>query len=433
MQLPHRRARRLPLALFTPLLVALLVSAGCGRSRIAGQAPADLATDAGVWADGLSFADYGPTPDLAPADLGPAPDLPAADQGSTELPDLAVKIEGATVKDADITYTVKVCNLGPAASTPCALDLYYDASAAPKAGQRGDTTAAVAALKSKECTTLTLSRKSSPNGSYTSWVQVDITDMVKERVETNNIAGPVKVTVSVQRRPDLIVKNLKATVNGSDIEIRAEACNIGLERAFVSRIDFYYDRTLRPSLYFVGDSDSTIFNLRANTCRNYSRTYKNPPVGRYTIWSQVDTLNTVPESNEGNNTAGPVRVTLSAPAECTALCARAIACGVFKWYELSRCQTWCNGMSTSQRSCITSAKDCTALKACKSPALPPTPVPLWGCVNVCSHLTNTCKLVPSNMNLACMGICQTLPETKKQCAWNAMNKKQCWQVFACVF
>jgi hypothetical protein len=144
----------------------------------------------------------------------------------------------------------------------------------------------------------------------------------------------------------------------------------------------------------------------------------------------------VAESNEGNNVAGPRLVNVAAAPGCTAFCPFAIGCGMLAWNELSRCQTWCTGFDTAERSCAAKAQakfSCGQLKKCTLPTLPPPPPPITACLTVCNHLVDTCKLLPSNQRITCIAGCATLPQTKKQCALDAQKNGQCAQMMICLF
>jgi hypothetical protein len=352
-------------------------------------------------------------------------------------PDLVAKELVAVVKDKEVRYTFKVCNQGAAPAGPSVAALYYDRKAPPKPGEPGDQSKPVPKLQANQCAGMELKRADTPAGSFSSWVQADAKASVAETDEGNNVAGPVSVTVKAPDMPDLVVKQLGAKTSGIDIVYDVTVCNEGTKPSFGFRADIYYKRLLAPSPFMLGDASKVFWTgLAAGACSSFSRTYKNVSVGLYNSWAQVDTLNTVVESNEQNNVAGPQLTLVSAPSGCTSLCAFALGCGEFSITEFTQCLTWCKLMDTAQRTCADAAAQavsCSQLQACSLPPKPPAPPPPWACYDICTYLINDCKLIASDQLITCLGGCITLPTTKIQCAMNAMNNKQCAAMALCIF
>jgi CARDB len=350
--------------------------------------------------------------------------------------DLTVSDLKASSKSDMVTYSFKACNKGTSDSGTFSVDLYYDEKSAATLKTMGNQTQWLASLKGGACHSVTLTRNNTPLGIYDSWVRVDAKDSVVEIDETNNVAGPVNIKVITgPPKPDLMVKAFSAKVNGMDIDYEATICNMGTVNVLFFRADIYYKRSLAPSPYMVGDVSAYVVGLAPLACKTIKKTYKNVPVGLYNAWVQADTLNTVKESDETNNVAGPQMVLVSAPQGCTSLCTFASACGEFKLTEFNQCLTWCKSMNTTERACADAAAkatSCSKLKACSLPAKPPPPTPPWACLNICDYLIKTCKLVPANQNLTCIAGCVTLAGTKRQCAENAMKKKQCAAMMLCI-
>jgi hypothetical protein len=353
------------------------------------------------------------------------------------LADLTIQGLTATAQGNTVTYTLKACNQGKATAGPFAVELYYDEKAPPGATQPGDQSLAVAGgLQLGDCASLTATRAKTPDGTYSSWARADHKNTVPESDETNNLGGPVSVTVTSPPMPDLIVKQLTAAVQNDDIVYDLEICNVGKAHAWLVRTELYYKRLIQPTQFLVGDVSITFLaGLGPGACKNATRTYKKPPVGIYRSWAQVDALNTVKESNEGNNVAGPELVSVTPESGCVSLCSFAISCGLFTLTEFAQCLTWCNGMNGGQRKCADdaqSAGSCADLKACKLPPKPPPPATPLSCFEICDYLINDCKLVPSGQYVTCVGGCISLPQTKVQCAVNAMNNKQCLPMMMCI-
>jgi len=357
---------------------------------------------------------------------------------SPPVVDLVVKNLKATVQGTTVSYGFTVCNTGQLPSGGFAVDIYYNRTSPPPPKLVGDAAVQVpTGLAGGICAPLTAQRKNTPPGDYASWVQVDGKGVVQEVNENNNFAGPVQVKIEGPKAPDLVIKKFDVTFNGADIVYDVEVCNVGSVGSWLFRLDIYYNRLLAPTPLQIGDQNVLFLTgLAAGACKTVSRTYKTAPVGMKRSWALADSLNTVKESNEGNNVAGPKLTVVSPQSGCISLCTFATGCGLFKITEFAQCLTWCNGLSTSERACADAAAQavsCADLKQCSLPPPPPPPPPPWACLQICNHLVQTCKLVPQNQYLTCVGGCITLPQTKVQCAMTAMDNGQCLQMSLCLF
>jgi hypothetical protein len=353
------------------------------------------------------------------------------------LADLTIQGLTATAKGNTVTYSLKACNQGKATAGPFAVELYYDEKAPPGPTKTGDKVLAVAGgLQLGDCASLSTTRNKTPDGTYSSWARADLKNAVPESDEGNNLGGPATVTVTSPPMPDLIIKQFDAAVKGDDIVYDLQICNVGKAHAWFVRTELYYKRLTKPTQFLVGDQTITFLTgIGPGGCKNATRTYKKAPVGMYRSWAQVDALNTVKESNENNNVAGPKLVSVTPESGCISLCSFAISCGLFGLTEFSQCLTWCNGMTGGVRKCADDAQSkgsCSDLKACKLPPKPPAPPPPWACFQICNYLINDCKLIPSSQYLTCVGGCISLPQTKVQCAMTAMNNKQCLPMMMCI-
>jgi hypothetical protein len=355
---------------------------------------------------------------------------------SPPKPDLVLKNLNAPVNGTTVKYTFEACNQGKAPAGPFPVDLTYDSPTPPQLQQAGDQAKTVAGLAAGACIPMTFQRTKTPDGSYSSWVQLDGAGVVPESDEQNNVAGPVSVTVKAPPKPDLIIKQFDVQLSGSDIVYTAEVCNVGTVQSFLFRLEIYYTRLLAPSAFMIGDVNKLfLLGLGAGACKTVTHTYKNAPVGLYNSWAQVDALNTVAESDESNNVAGPKLVTVQAASGCMSLCILATTCGEFSALEFSQCLTWCSGMDPAAKQCAQSAAQagsCSDLASCTLPPKPPDPPPPWACLTLCNYLIDTCNLIPSDQNLTCIAGCITLPSTKIQCGWTAMDNAQCTQLMLCI-
>ena len=335
-----------------------------------------------------------------------------------------------------VLYSVRVCNVGKGNAANSQVRLYYNLTSAPKQGQTGSRTITVPGLQAGQCSTRYAPRPNTPAGTYYSYAYADPTNAIKETNENNNVAGPIKVTVSSSNKPDLYFKSFTATLSGKDIKYSMQVCNKGKAAATPFRTDLFYNRNSAPTAGQTGNTFVLTATLGAGNCRTINRTRSNVSNGTYKSYAFVDTGKWVAESAENNNVAGPVTVTIQPPqTQCMQVCTFAIQCGLFKIAQALQCAQWCAGLTTSAKKCVSDAlakKSCPDLKKCKLPPPPPPPPPPGVCADICTYLVNTCKLLPSNQYWTCFGACQNLPKNKIKCAQNAKAKKQCMQTVMCI-
>ena len=358
---------------------------------------------------------------------------------NTTTPGADLKITGFSYQNYaynTVMYIIKVCNVGKGNAANSQVALFYNRSSAPKQGQNGNRTVTVPGLQAGQCSTRYAPRPNTPSGTYYSYAYVDPKNAIKETNENNNVAGPIKVVVSSNNKPDLYFKSFKAALSGKDIQYTMEVCNKGKAAATPFRTDLYYNRSSAPKAGQTGNTFAITATLGAGSCRTIKRKRTSVAVGTYNSYAYVDTGRWVAESNENNNAAGPVKVTIQPPlTQCMQVCTFAIQCGLFKISQALQCAQWCAGLTTSAKTCVDAAmkkKSCADLKKCKLPPPPPPPPPPGVCADICSYLVNTCKLLPSNQYWTCFGACQNLPKNKITCAQNAKAKNQCMQTVMCI-
>ena len=349
------------------------------------------------------------------------------------LPDLRFKDVRIVAKGSTVDYRFQVCNAGGGVVTAAFdIDLFWDT---PTFGAAADWTMTIpSGLPPGACGPAAARRTNTPDGVYQTWIQIDAKKAVLESDENNNLVGPFPVTVASPKLIDLVVKRFDAKVSGSDINYEIEICNDGTSPAGFFRVDLFYNSVVAP-FGVLGDQSLNFFSLAAGACKVDKRTYAQAPVGTYRSWVKIDALNTIPETNENNNVAGPKQVQIKAAPGCNAFCNFAIGCGEFKPWENSRCLTWCSSFDTTERACADSArknKRCADLAQCKLPPKPPGPPPPTACLTICDHLINTCQLLKPDQRLTCIAGCATLPETKKQCALDAKDQGQCLAMMTCI-
>ncbi|MCZ6602794.1 MAG: hypothetical protein O6952_07305, partial [Planctomycetota bacterium] len=224
------------------------------------------------------------------------------------VPDLLITAFSATVNNLDVDYLITVQNQGTGNATLFYIDLYYDLASVPVAQQTGDDFIPVFGLTAGSSLTFQKTRIGSPPGVFDSYVQVDTLEQVAETDETNNLFGPLQVTVAPPNTPEIIISAFSASVTGQDVTYDLMVENIGLVNSVDFWVDLYYDRTNAPTVAEVGDDGMFIAGgLAAGTAMPLVFTRTLTPTGAYQSWVQADTFNMVSESFETNNVEGPER------------------------------------------------------------------------------------------------------------------------------
>jgi len=212
-----------------------------------------------------------------------------------------------------VTYTAVVCNVGSQGASAFAVDYFFNRTTPPQVGQPGDARQSVGVLGAGTCTAVPVTRDHVLPGTYTAWVLVDATNAVAEASEYNNVAGPKDYVVeSGPPEPgvDLVVAAFRATTLESTVTYEAVVCNTGTQAAPAFVASLYYDRAVAPGLGDVGQQERAISSLGAGECVSLIFVRQATPPGTYNSWFQADTMDEVAESDELNNVAGPVVVTV---------------------------------------------------------------------------------------------------------------------------
>jgi subtilase family serine protease len=250
--------------------------------------------------------------------------------GPQYLPDLVVSSFTAQVAGSTVTYRVSVCNQGTVAAQGFYVDLYYDEIQAPPPWQFGDDYQPVAGLQPLGCQDLTFTRTGTPSGTYASWVQADADNYVTESNESNNVSGPLEIQVVPTPQPDLMISSFSANVAGSTVTYQVTVCNQGSAAAPATIVDVYYDRSGAPGLYQYGDQFVNVLALSAGSCATLTLSRPSTPAGTYRSWAQVDANGAIAESNEGNDVAGPIQVTVTGPPAQADLVVQSLNVTVFE-------------------------------------------------------------------------------------------------------
>jgi subtilase family serine protease len=359
--------------------------------------------------------------------------------GSSPGSDLRIESFTATPSGSNsVRYRARVCNRGTGASGSTTVSVYYNRPSAPTASDPGDQLTSVPILQPGSCTDRSIYRSGTPPGTYISWAYVDRPNVVTETREDNNIAGPVTVSVTLpQLRPDLRFSAFTVSTNGSTVTYSIRVCNFGNGPAGPTQVDLYFNRPSTPPSGLSGDRVLFVTSLAQGSCRTLPVTRSSTPPGSYRSYVRVDRLNQVQESNESNNTRGPVYALVTSNSlTCNQICITAITCGIFSPTDFSQCSIWCSNLSSTQKSCADNAvrtNNCSALRTCAPIPPPPPPPPPQTCQSLCTWLDKTCRLLPSGGSALCLQVCAGLTPTQLQCAQTAQQQGQCSQALGCVF
>ena len=236
--------------------------------------------------------------------------------GTTVLkPDLVVANMSPQVNSSAgvVTYTISVCNNGQAVSSSTVIDIYVNRTSAPTTAYPGDVSLKFGSLAAGTCVATKASAKLTSSGTYRSWARVDRQNYVAESNENNNLFGPVIFTSGGNKLPDLVVTALAASASPTGLTyFKVSVCNYG--QAAVTNYSYlwlYAHRSTAPGPYDKPSAELNLgYNFAAGTCKSMAWQTSLKP-GTYKAWAMVDGKNGIKESNESNNTYGPVSYTVS--------------------------------------------------------------------------------------------------------------------------
>ena len=231
---------------------------------------------------------------------------------NTTVPKPDLQISTVNVSQTSYSYTrfdVTVCNKGSVSSSYANLELYLNRASKPTASTPGNLTSYVNTLAPGACYSRTFNMVLSP-GKYTSWFYIDRTDAVDESDETNNVYGPTVHTVPGTGKPDLQVINVSTSVSNGTVYYYMTVCNKGTAQSGNTSLDLYYHSAAKPTGASPGNITTSLQSLNTGACTTRTG-YTTLPGGTYSSWVYVDRENIVMESAEGNNTFGPVKVTVT--------------------------------------------------------------------------------------------------------------------------
>ncbi|MCA9672669.1 MAG: hypothetical protein KC503_44045 [Myxococcales bacterium] len=418
-----------------------------------------------------------------PFDGGPPPPPPIR-------PDLRVIAMTATVSSTGTTvsYRLRVCNNGFITSGPTDVHVYYDLAAPPAVGQSGDKLTSVSSLSPGACVDRIISRTGTPTGTYRSYAQVDPLNFIAEVSESNNTFGPVQVTVGTAPGADLTIQSFTSAIIGSagtSVRYTIRVCNSGTGTSGATNVHVYYNSAARPSNGLPGDQLTSVPQLAPGACSNRFITRTGTPAGTYTSWAQVDVPSIVSETNENNNVAGPLTVTVGAQNNVDLIIANVnttVTAGTVTYIaQVCNVGTQTSGSSRIDLYYNRGTPPPTFIAGDQTQPLPGiaagqclplllvrnnTPTGSYSswlrvdrlnqvaesnennnvsgpfqvtvstaadCGSICLRLIGPpCNLLPSSQLPQCIAICNGLPQSARACATTALANGQCLQAAQCL-
>ncbi len=236
------------------------------------------------------------------------------DSGPLDCADLDVSLFQVGVVADEVTFEVRVKNLGGVASSPVAVDLFRNALSTPVAEQTADHVFTLSALAPGEEKVLTHVWSAASNAQRTAWVWIDSDVTTFECDTANNLEGPFPYVVDkAPERPDLVVEQLhwapKANALCYDVTVR----NAGVKASPEFTVDMFYSLETAPAI----DADLsgipggylTAPALEPGATTSVEFCWDTPTAGDHKVWAALDFLALVEESDETNNIYGPVVTT----------------------------------------------------------------------------------------------------------------------------
>ncbi len=284
--------------------------------------------------------------------------------------DLAITSMSASATPMGSTvYRLEVCNLGVISSPASSVSLFYNRVIPPQPWDTANLTKGIPILTPKACHTLSLTGTPTA-GRNISWAAVDLAGYITESNETNNLKSLI-VNVAPPKDSDLAIKSFKSQATSTgDTAYTVEVCNVGLAPTPASEVAIYYSLPTSPKMGTPGDQNLKVSSLPPGVCGVFVTNAILAP-GPYLSWAFVDPQGLLKEMNETNNIAGPLSVSVGTP------------------------QTACD--------------------------------------KACSALVSPCKLLPKGQLNACITNCQSLPQSKIDCAYKATLLGDCNAITTCLF
>ncbi len=247
-------------------------------------------------------------------------------------PDLAVKMFNCSEKHVEVggkeqssvCYLTMVENLGNEPAPPFSVDVFYDLPEAPdpdSLGSEGQYYFQENGLDPGEtvqippmCWNDHDGSPGVPEGTYTSWVVLDIMGEIWEPVEVNNLEScETEVVGVVQGIPNLVVDSFTCKVKGNTIEFCSGTKNagnkaVGADKPF--RLDVYFNWEDPPGYLELGDyHQEVVTGVKPSQTVDWCVKRESVPDGEYWNYfiadSQMQINESPPDQAEVDNFSAP--------------------------------------------------------------------------------------------------------------------------------
>lgn len=233
-------------------------------------------------------------------------------------PDLFLADLEVTTIGTALTFDLDVSNVGEIDCPTTTAVVVLDSDVRPTPGQLDGLeyrSAQLASVAAGEQEPLAIAWEDAPTGTHHAWVILDEGGMVDEVNEENNVIGPVTVFVQLPGpAPDLQAGAFEALVLGADVRYTFEVTNAGTASSGPLDVDVFYDSEYKPNVLIGQAPPGTYLQDPVGLAPGESRTYElmwaAADIGEWRSWAEVDALNQIGESDEKNNAAGPLPVTV---------------------------------------------------------------------------------------------------------------------------
>ena len=201
------------------------------------------------------------------------------------------------------TLTARVKNIGSAPAQPFDVDWYIDPTAPPTTILTGTGAWPVSSLGTGAAVDLSTTVTFTTVTTYTLWAQVNRTQVITERNETNNITGPLTVTVGWP--PDLFFSSLSITptapMQGQLFTLTVTTHNSGTVDADPFAVDYYLDPTSPPITTTLGDGVWNVDGLAAEAAITLLISRTLAAMGVHSWWAWADRANVLEDGHPDNN------------------------------------------------------------------------------------------------------------------------------------
>lgn len=217
-----------------------------------------------------------------------------------------------TSDSIDISVTVR--NLGDRDAGAFVVALFLNSATAPPVGSPTSYTAAVGALTAGNNTTVTFtSITNAIEEVWKTWAIADNGMTVIEGDETNNVGGPVTIIWGAPQVPDLVVLSIvpsdSSPNTGDTISVDVTIANNGTIEAASFDVGLYYNLGAPPTAVTPTDQTKGVGTIAPSAQKVVTFTgVTNLTPEIWNMYAMVDCGDVVVESNEANNTKGPVQV-----------------------------------------------------------------------------------------------------------------------------